>query len=279
MAEFQYHIVKNEKVEFDLSEFLLPDNPEWELRYAASSLKKERVFRVRDLPREEQPRERLSHYGPKTLSTTELLAILLGSGNHSQSAIQIAQAILATISSSTDGEVCKALQKITANELQHISGVGPAKAAAIVAAIELGKRVFAPTPLQGTIVDDPSVAAEAFSRDLMWENQEKFAVLHLDIKHRLLSVQVITVGSATETLAHPQDVFRSAIERRATRIIVAHNHPSGSIEPSMDDLELSKQLIESGKILGIPVLDHLILGDGNFVSLRQTTKLWERDAP
>ena len=120
-----------------------------------------------------------------------------------------------------------------------------------------------------------ALAAAALGTDLMWQTQEKFAVLTLDVRHRLLATQVISIGTATETIAHPRDIFRDAIRQGATRLIVAHNHPSGSLEPSSEDLSLTRQLLAGAQLLAIPVLDHLILGNGDFRSLRQTTALWE----
>jgi DNA repair protein RadC len=139
----------------------------------------------------------------------------------------------------------------------------------------LGKRVFQTRPAELTIVDDPAVAAAALAADLMWQTQERFAVVLLDIKHRLLGTHVISIGTATETIAHPRDIFREVIRQGATRLIVAHNHPSGSVEPSHEDLDLTRQLLAGAHLLGIPLLDHLILGNGEYSSLRQTTLLWD----
>jgi DNA repair protein RadC len=125
------------------------------------------------------------------------------------------------------------------------------------------------------VVDDPSVAAAALSHELMWQTQERFAVLFLDIKHRILGMKVITIGTATETLAHPRDIFREVLRHGATRIIIAHNHPSGSLDPSQEDIHLTRQLLAAADLLGVPILDHLILGNGDFSSLRQTTSLWQ----
>jgi DNA repair protein RadC len=108
----------------------------------------------------------------------------------------------------------------------------------------------------------------------MWQNQERFAVLLLDVKNRLLGTQVITIGTATETLASPREIFREVIRQGATRTIVAHNHPSGNVEPSQEDIELTRQLLAGAQLLGIPLLDHLILGNGNHQSLREITTLW-----
>jgi DNA repair protein RadC len=167
------------------------------------------------------------------------------------------------------------MRDVSVGELMKIHGVGEAKATTILAAIELGKRVLHSRPAERTVVDDPAVAAAALSQDLMWQTQEKFAVLLLDIKHRLMGSQIISIGTATETIAHPRDIFREVIRQGAVRVIVAHNHPSGILDPSPEDLALTRQLLSGGRLLGIPVLDHLILGNGDHCSLRQTTGLWQ----
>lgn len=138
----------------------------------------------------------------------------------------------------------------------------------------MGKRTFQFRPLDKTPIDSPVAAVAALSQDLMWQNQERFAVLLLDVKNRLLGTQVITIGTATETLASPREIFREIIRQGATRTIVAHNHPSGNVEPSPEDIELTRQLLAGAQLLGIPLLDHLILGNGNHQSLREITTLW-----
>ncbi|NER80473.1 MAG: JAB domain-containing protein [Leptolyngbya sp. SIO1D8] len=232
--------------------------------------------RVTDMPSSERPRERLLTQGAKSLATAELIAILLGTGQGpgKLSAVGLGHYILQALGQN-QRDAMSVLRHVSAQELMGIPGIGPAKATAILAAIELGKRVLKARPPENTVVDDPSVAAAALSHELMWQSQERFAVLFLDIKHRILGTQIITIGTATETLAHPREIFREVIRQGATRAIVAHNHPSGNIEPSQEDLVLTRQLIEAAQILGIPLLDHLILGNGDFCSLRQTTTLWQ----
>lgn len=234
--------------------------------------------RVMDMPSEERPRERLLSYGARTLSTAELLAILMGTGQGpgKLSAVGLGQLILQELSRD-QRDALDILRSVSAHDLMQISGVGAAKATTILAAIELGRRVLQSKPADRAVVDDPAVAAAALSADLMWQSQERFAVLLLDIKHRILGIRVITIGTATETLAHPRDIFREVIRHGAVRCIVAHNHPSGNLEPSADDLSLTQQLLEGAKILGIPILDHLILGNGDFRSLRQSTNLWKEE--
>lgn len=141
--------------------------------------------------------------------------------------------------------------------------------------MELGKRVFQSRPGEQTIIDNPALAAAVLSADLMWQPTERFAVLLLDVRHRLLASHVVTVGTATETLAHPREIFREAVRRNASRLIIAHNHPSGNLSPSQMDLDLTKQILQAGQVMGIPVLDHLILGNGNYQSLREITSLWQ----
>jgi DNA repair protein RadC len=233
-------------------------------------------LRIADIPPSERPRERLIASGSRVLSNAELIAILLGTGQGpgKLSAVGLGQYMLQTLGEH-QRDPLSVLREASIQELTQISGVGPAKAATILAAIELGKRVYQSRPPDKTVVDDPAVAAAALSQDLMWQAQERFAVLLLDVKHKLIGTQVITIGSATETLAHPRDIFREVIRQGATRVIVAHNHPSGNVEPSHEDIGLTRQLLEGARYLDIPLLDHLILGNGNYLSIRQTTTLWE----
>lgn len=233
------------------------------------------ALRVADMPAAERPRERLIIHGSRSLATAELLAILLGTGQGAGklSAVGLGQYILQELGQ-CQRDPLSALRDTSVGELKQIPGIGEAKATTILAAIELGKRVFQARPPENTTVDDPAVAAAALSHDLMWQTQERFAVVLLDIKHRLLGTRIITVGTATETLAHPRDIFREVIKQGATRLIVAHNHPSGSVDPSPEDIHLTRQLLSGAQFLGIPLLDHLILGNGDFLSLRQTTELW-----
>jgi DNA repair protein RadC len=233
-------------------------------------------LRIADLPTTERPRERLITHGAKNLATAELIAILLGTGQGKGklSAVGLGQHLLQRLSEH-QRDPLEILRDISTQELTQISGIGPAKATTILAAIELGKRVFQTRPNERTSIDSPDVAAACLSHDLMWQIQERFAVLLLDTKHRLIGTQIITIGTATETLAHPRDIFREVIRQAATRAIVAHNHPSGNLEPSPEDIDLTRQLLKGGRVLGIPILDHLILGNGNYQSLRQISSLWD----
>ncbi|MGB3403166.1 MAG: DNA repair protein RadC [Microcoleaceae cyanobacterium] len=233
-------------------------------------------LRIVDLPSDERPRERLIAHGAHYLSTAELIAILLGTGQGKGklSAVGLGQYLLNQLSQH-QREPLGILRNINVQELTEIHGIGPAKATTIVAAIELGKRVFQSRPPELAIIDDPRKAADALSHDLMWQVEERFAVLLLDTKNRLLGTQLLTIGTATETLAHPRDIFKSILRQGATRVIIAHNHPSGNLEPSPEDIELTRQLLQGAQILCLPILDHLILGNGDYQSLRQVTTLWQ----
>ena len=233
-------------------------------------------LRIADIPLGERPRERLLAVGAKNLATAELIAILLstGQGKGKLSAIGLGQHILKQLSHNR-GDSLDVLRDVKPQELMRISGVGPAKAATIVAAIELGKRTFQFRPPEKAVIDSPAAAAAALSQELMWQDRERFAVVMLDVKNRLIGTQVVTIGTATETLVHPREVFRESIRQGACKLIVAHNHPSGNLEPSDADIELTKQLLLGADYLDIPVLDHLILGNGNHQSLRQLTDLWD----
>jgi DNA repair protein RadC len=234
-------------------------------------------LRIADLPSNERPRERLLSLGAKNLSTAELLAILLatGQGKGKLSAVGLGQHILQELSQHRR-EPLDVLRDISPQELMAIPGIGPAKATTILAAVELGKRTFQVRPLERLAIDNPATAAAALSQDLMWQSQERFAVLLLDVKNRLLGTQVITIGTATETLVHPREVFREVVKQGATKLVIAHNHPSGSVEPSPQDLELTERLLQAANLLEIPLLDHVIIGNGNHQSLREITKLWEQ---
>jgi DNA repair protein RadC len=126
------------------------------------------------------------------------------------------------------------------------------------------------------VIDSPDTAAAILGHELMYQSQERFAVILLDIKNQLIALKVITIGTATETLVHPREIFREVVKQSATKLIIAHNHPTGSLVPSQDDILLTEQLLQGATYLAIPLLDHLILGNGNFQSLRQITDLWEK---
>lgn len=233
-------------------------------------------LRIADMAQSERPRERLLTHGPRILSTAELIAILLGTGQGAGllSAVGLGQYILGELGKNKRDPLA-VLRDVTPAELMHIKGIGPAKATSILAAVELGKRTFQANPEERLLIESPGAAAAVLSQDLMWQAQERFGILLLDVKNKMLGRQVITIGTATETLAPPREIFREALRQGATRLIVAHNHPSGAVEPSREDIELTRQLLKGSQLLCIPLLDHLILGNGNYQSIREITTLWD----
>lgn len=234
-------------------------------------------LRIADLPPSERPRERLLAMGAKNLSEAELLAILISTGQTrgNLSAIGLAQHIIQELGTYRRAPL-DVLRDVHPRELMKIPGIGIAKAATIIAAVELGKRTFQFRPNEKVTVDSPTSAAAVLSNDLMWQSQERFAVLMLDVKNRLLATKIITIGTATETLIHPREIFREIMRQGAIKLIVAHNHPSGNLEPSPEDINLTENLLQGSQYLDIPLLDHLILGNGEYQSLRQGTDLWQR---
>lgn len=220
-------------------------------------------YTLKELPEELRPRERLMRDGAGSLSDTELLAIILRTGTASETALELAQRILATF-----GGLHK-MHNAGIEELCHIKGVGVAKAVQIKAAIELGRRAFSTGRYERTVVRTPTDAAQLLMSEMRYLERETLRVILLDSKHHVLGAPTVSVGTVNSSLAHPRECFKEAIRHSAVAVIFVHNHPSGDPQPSDADLELTKQLKEAGSLLGIEVLDHIIIGDGIFVSLKE----------
>ncbi|GGH81126.1 RadC family protein [Saccharibacillus endophyticus] len=218
---------------------------------------------LRDLPREERPRERMLQYGAQALSHAELLAILLRTGTRSESAIMIAQRILAQSGG------LRGLADSGVEELVEIKGVGPAKAVQLRAAIELGRRMVASRLSESVVIRSPRDAAELLTEQLRYLQKEHFVCLFLNTKNVVIAQETLSIGSLNASIVHPREVFRAAIKYSSASIVCAHNHPSGDPAPSPEDIAITKRLVESGQIVGIDVLDHIVVGDGRFVSLKE----------
>ncbi len=216
---------------------------------------------MRQLPAEDRPRERLGRVGAPALSNPELLAILLGTGRPGASALDIA-ALLAAAG-------LRAVAGRSLAELAGEPGVGVAKAARILAALELGSRLSTETAGTQPLLRTPEEAARYVLPRYSARPLESFGVLALDTRHRLKKEILISTGSIDATLVHPREVFREALVLRAASVVLFHNHPSGDPEPSAEDLQLTRRLVQAGALLGIAVLDHLVLGAGRYVSLKQ----------
>ena len=221
-------------------------------------------FTVRDLPKPERPRERLQNLGPEALSSQELLALIVGRGIPKKSVMTIAQELLARF-----GNV-KAISQATLEELSQIKGIGIAKAAQIKACFELGKREDLdpedPAPFD---IKNPEAVVKAVRASIRDKAKEHFKLILLNSRNKIICISPISTGTLTTSLVHPREVFKDAIVHSAASVILAHNHPSGDPEPSEDDMKITKKLVESGRILGIEVIDHIVIGKNNFYSFRE----------
>jgi DNA replication and repair protein RadC len=218
---------------------------------------------IKDLPEDDRPRERLIKYGPSVLSNAELMAIIIGTGNKDESAIMLSQRLL------SEGNGLKYLLDTGVERLSEIKGIGLAKAAKIKAAIELGRRLAFAGYSDGYIIKKPDDVISFLMDEMRYLNKEYFKVVMLNVKNKVIAVDTVSIGSLNTSIVHPREVFKAAIERSASSIIMVHNHPSGDPTPSREDIEVSDRIFKSGNLLGIKVLDHIIIGDGIGISLKE----------
>ncbi len=218
---------------------------------------------IRDVHIADRPRERLIRQGAESLSNQELIAILLRTGTKQESVLVLANRILSSFDKIQD------LKDATIEEMMLVKGVGKAKAVQLLAAAEIGKRMYRKHSEGRYTIRSPEDAAAYLMTDMASLNQEHFVVLFLNVKNEVLHKQTIFIGSLNSSIVHPREIFREAVKRSAASIIVAHNHPSGNPSPSPEDIEVTKRLIEAGSIMGIEVLDHVIIGDHQFLSLKE----------
>ena len=220
-------------------------------------------FTIHDLPRGERPRERLLKLGSEALSAQEILAVILGRGTKGESVMMTSQKLLSRFGN------LKGIANASVEELIQMTGIGPAKATQIKAALELSRRLEAmgsekPQP----VLKSPEDVAAEVRGQLKGKKKEHFLVLCLDTRNRLIARKLVSMGSLDTSIVHPREVFREAISSCAASVIFAHNHPSGDPEPSKEDIELTQRLAKAGEVLGIDVLDHIIVCDKCFVSLK-----------
>lgn len=218
---------------------------------------------LRGVPGEDRPRERMLQYGAGALSHTELLAILIQTGMQGESAVHLAQRVL------NEAGSLKGLADLSLTELMQIKGIGPAKAVQLKAGIELGLRLSRRTFGERVIVRSPRDAYEAVAEELQDLRKEHFVCLFLNTKNHVIGQETLSVGSLNASIVHPREVFRAAIKCSSASIVCAHNHPSGDPAPSPEDISLTKRLVEAGRIVGIDVLDHIVVGDSTYVSLKE----------
>ncbi|MEA3338737.1 MAG: DNA repair protein RadC [Chloroflexota bacterium] len=218
---------------------------------------------IKDLPIDERPRERLARAGEGALSTTELLAIILRTGVDGENVLDMASRIISRYNG------LPGLARASLAELQTEKGLGPAKTAQLKAALELGRRMLLASPEERLVVRSPSDVAQIMIAEMAHLEQEHFRVLYLDTRNRLLDSKTVYVGSLNASHIRVSEVFRGAVKRNCAAIIAVHNHPSGDPTPSPEDVEVTRRLVAAGNLLDIEVLDHLIVGQQRFVSLRE----------
>ena len=219
-------------------------------------------FTIHDLPRAERPRERLQKHGAEALSSQELIALILGRGIRGESVMVTAQRLLSVF-----GNI-KNISEASIEELSEIKGIGIAKAAQIKAAFELARRKDGHDEEQIQIKSHQDVI-KVVRQQLKDKKKEHFLILCLDTRNNLIKIGNISIGTLDANLVHPREVFKEAIQSLASSIILVHNHPSGSTEPSDADIDITKRILETGKIIGIDVLDHIIIANNNSLSFKE----------
>lgn len=218
---------------------------------------------IKDFPSSERPRERFLSVGSHSLSNQELIALLLRTGTKNESVLQLAERLISYF----DG--LRLLKDASIEEIMSIKGIGEAKAIQLLAAIEIGRRMTNLCYADRYVIRSPEDCANFCMNDMRFLSQEHFVCLYLNTKNQVLHKQTIFIGSLNASIVHPREVFKEAFRRSAASIICIHNHPSGDPTPSQEDIEVTKRLIECGKIIGIDVLDHLIIGEKKYVSLKE----------
>ena len=221
-------------------------------------------MQIKDIPITEQPQEKLLYSGTDALSNAELLALVIRSGNSTKSCLELAEEVLSYSQTEIGG-----LGRACVRELTAIEGIGTAKACSIVAGIELAKRVMSDRgATDRAVVRDCADVVDLVFEDVAYEKRELLIALLLNVKGEVESKEIISIGELAATNVHPREVFSPAIRKGAAGIVVVHNHPSGDPTPSQDDILATRRLIEASRIVGIKLVDHVIIGNGDYVSLK-----------
>jgi DNA repair protein RadC len=224
-------------------------------------MNEDRKFTVKELPLDDRPREKLLMRGAQSLSDAELVAILLRTGKKGKSVIEIARELI-----NSEGNLAMLATK-TVDSLQKISGIGKDKAATLAAAFELSRRILSqPKWFANKKITSPQDIAEIFIPILRDDNKEKFIVVCLSSANKIIKHETISIGNLNSSVVHPREVFKVAIDNSSASIILIHNHPSGNPEPSNEDIRITKKIVETGKIMEIPVFDHLIIAGETYTS-------------
>jgi len=221
---------------------------------------------IKEMPETERPREKLCCHGVSNLTDAELIALIVGMGSHQETALQLASKLLNILYK--EGGL-KVLLDMTVEELCQLRGVGKAKACKLLAAAELARRINSTSIQKKIVIRTPEDAASVVMEEMRYLKKEFFKIILLNVKNYLLSVEQVSVGSLNASVVHPREIFKIPIKKSAAAIILTHNHPSGDPTPSQEDINITRRIFEAGKIIGIDVLDHVIIGDGDFISLKE----------
>lgn len=220
-------------------------------------------YRIMDIESSERPRERLSRLGPQALSTAELLAILLRVGVKGENAVQVGHRLLRSLGG------LKGIQKASFADLENQHGVGAAKASQLKAAVELGRRLALESPEIKPSISKPEDVASLLMYEMSALEQENLRVINLNTKNEVIDIDKLYQGSLNSSTVRIAEVFKGAVRRNAAGIIVVHNHPSGDPTPSTDDIVVTRAIIEAGRLLEVDVLDHVVIGQGKFISMKE----------
>ena len=219
---------------------------------------------LHDLPAEERPRERLLKYGVETLSLQELLTLIFGKGVRGEPVMIISQKLLSEFGS------LQSISEASIEDLKTIKGLGPAKACQLTACFELARRLTVSSlKIENRVTVSPEDIYEAVKGKIINYHKEHLLVISLDNQNKIIGIDTVSVGNLNSNLIHPRETFGAAIKRHAAQIIICHNHPSGVLKPSDDDIKITKNLVSAGNILGINLIDHLIITRDGFFSLKK----------
>lgn len=225
-------------------------------------------MKIKDIPLLERPRERLIKYGKENLSNEELLSIILKTGNSNNSVKDISNELLKKI------EKIENLKDMTLNKLKEIKGIGDAQALSILSIIELGKRIYIDNQTDNKVIlKTPSQIYDYIKSELIFKNQEYFYCIYVNTKKELIERKLLFMGTVNRSIVHPREVFKHAYLCSASGIICVHNHPSGDVSPSIEDINLTNNLIDLGCVNGIPIVDHIIVGKDNYYSFYEDGKI------
>ncbi len=224
------------------------------------------AIKLNELPISERPYEKLQIYGEKTLSNSELLAIIIKTGTKEETALQLAQRVLC-ISKENKTDSLRFLQQVSIEELTKIKGIGKVKAIQLKAVCELAKRIERPINIEKVIIKTPKDVAKLLGEELRYEKRETLKVLILNTKNVVQKIEDIAIGGTFSINIEAKDIFKEAIKMEMPKVIMVHNHPSGNATPSVSDIEMTNNMSKCAKLLGIQLLDHIVIGDGTFESI------------